>query len=122
MISVMAKSLACWGRLRNNVCDLTGWRLGYLAAPKHFAKAAAGIQSQTTSGASSIAQAAGVAALELGPAGGQPVAEMCAAFQQRRVRLLLMLCVFRVIIHDHTIFSDCVSITLHQSKSWSSGL
>lgn len=35
---------------------MTGWRLGYLAAPKHFAKAAAVIQSQSTSGASSIAQ------------------------------------------------------------------
>lgn len=29
---------------------MTGWRLGYLAAPAHFAKAAAGIQSQSTSG------------------------------------------------------------------------
>ena len=62
-----------------------GWRLGYLAAPRHFAKAAAAIQSQTTSGASSIAQAAGVAALELGQAGGPLVAEMVQAFQQRRV-------------------------------------
>lgn len=29
---------------------MTGWRLGYLAAPAHFAGAAAGIQSQSTSG------------------------------------------------------------------------
>lgn len=29
---------------------MTGWRLGYLAAPAHFAKATAGIQSQSTSG------------------------------------------------------------------------
>ena len=36
---------------------MTGWRLGYLAAPRHFAKAAAVIQSQSTSGASSISQA-----------------------------------------------------------------
>ena len=123
MISVMASSatLACWGRPHANICDLTGWRLGYLAAPKHFAKAAAGIQSQTTSGASSIAQAAGVAALELGPAGGQPVAEMCAAFQQRRVRLLLVLCLFCVMIHDHILFHDCPSITLLQSKLWGHG-
>ena len=64
-----------------------GWRLGYLAAPRTFAKAAAAIQSQTTSGASSIAQAAGVAAMELGQAGGPLVAEMVLAFQQRRVSL-----------------------------------
>lgn len=38
---------------------MTGWRLGYLAAPLHIAKAAATIQSQSTSGASSIAQYAG---------------------------------------------------------------
>ena len=30
---------------------MTGWRLGYLAAPAHFAKATASIQSQSTSGA-----------------------------------------------------------------------
>ena len=47
---------------------MTGWRLGYLAAPAHFAKAAASIQSQTTSGPSSISQEAGLAALKvLGP-------------------------------------------------------
>eukprot|EP00242_Pyramimonas_sp_CCMP2087_P010293 CAMPEP_0198212326 /NCGR_PEP_ID=MMETSP1445-20131203/25653_1 /TAXON_ID=36898 /ORGANISM="Pyramimonas sp., Strain CCMP2087" /LENGTH=457 /DNA_ID=CAMNT_0043886745 /DNA_START=146 /DNA_END=1519 /DNA_ORIENTATION=+ len=63
---------------------MTGWRLGYLAAPKHFAVAAARIQSQTTSGASSISQAAGVAALKLGFAGGEPVAEMVSAFEKRR--------------------------------------
>jgi aspartate/glutamate/aspartate-prephenate aminotransferase len=63
---------------------MTGWRLGYLAAPKHFAVAAARIQSQTTSGASSISQAAGVAALKLGFAGGEPVAEMVSSFEKRR--------------------------------------
>lgn len=35
---------------------MTGWRIGYLAAPAHFARAAAGIQSQSTSGACSISQ------------------------------------------------------------------
>jgi len=63
---------------------MTGWRLGYLAAPPHFAAAAAGIQSQSTSGASSIAQHAALAALGLGNAGGEPVAEMVTAFQERR--------------------------------------
>lgn len=65
---------------------MTGWRLGYLAAPRHFAKAAAVIQSQSTSGASSIAQHAAVTALELGPGGGPLVQQMIAAFEQRRVR------------------------------------
>ena len=42
---------------------MTGMRLGYLAAPTHLAKAATTIQSQLTSCAGSISQAAGVAAL-----------------------------------------------------------
>jgi aspartate/glutamate/aspartate-prephenate aminotransferase len=63
---------------------MTGWRLGYLAAPHAFASAAAVIQGQTTSGASSIAQHAGLAALTLGRRGGAPVAEMVAAFRARR--------------------------------------
>jgi len=63
---------------------MTGWRLGYLAAPAFFASAAARVQSQQTSGASSIAQYAGVAALEMGVAGGEPVAVMVEAFKQRR--------------------------------------
>ena len=63
---------------------MTGWRLGYLAAPAPLARAAAMIQGQTTSGASSIAQKAGVAALELGPGGGSVVREMIEAFRERR--------------------------------------
>ncbi|XP_050207062.1 bifunctional aspartate aminotransferase and glutamate/aspartate-prephenate aminotransferase [Mercurialis annua] len=63
---------------------MTGWRLGYLAAPRHFLAACNKIQSQFTSGASSIAQKAAVAALGLGYAGGEPVAMMVKAFQERR--------------------------------------
>lgn len=44
---------------------MTGYRLGYLAAPGAVAKAAAKIQGQITSCASSVSQAAGVAALML---------------------------------------------------------
>jgi len=42
---------------------MTGFRLGYLAAPARFAKAVATLQGQITSCASSVSQAAGVAAL-----------------------------------------------------------
>lgn len=41
---------------------MTGWRLGYLAAPKTFADAFAKIQSQETSAPSAISQKAGEAA------------------------------------------------------------
>ncbi|XVE86737.1 hypothetical protein DITRI_Ditri18aG0057700 [Diplodiscus trichospermus] len=63
---------------------MTGWRLGYIAGPKHFVAACNKIQSQITSGASSIAQKAGVAALGLGYAGGEAVSTMVKAFRERR--------------------------------------
>ncbi|XP_028077600.1 bifunctional aspartate aminotransferase and glutamate/aspartate-prephenate aminotransferase-like [Camellia sinensis] len=75
---------------------MTGWRFGYLAGPKHYVVACGKIQSQTavliisaplrlfTSGASSISQKAGVAALGLGYAGGESVSTMVKAFQERR--------------------------------------
>jgi len=43
---------------------MTGFRLGYLAAPARFAKAVSVLQGQITSCASSVSQAAGVAALK----------------------------------------------------------
>jgi len=60
---------------------MTGWRLGYLAAPEPIAQATAKIQGQFTSAPSSISQKAGVAALEMDP---DPVHEMVAAFRRRR--------------------------------------
>ncbi len=43
---------------------MTGWRLGYLAAPEPIAKAIAAIQSHTTSNPTSFAQKGGLAALK----------------------------------------------------------
>jgi aspartate/methionine/tyrosine aminotransferase len=43
---------------------MTGFRLGYLAAPERFAKATSVLQGQITSCASSVSQAAGVSALK----------------------------------------------------------
>ncbi len=60
---------------------MTGWRLGYLAADRPIARAAAKLQSQFTSAPSSITQKAGIAALEMGL---EPVHEMVRAFRERR--------------------------------------
>lgn len=60
---------------------MTGWRIGYCAAPMPVAKACSKLQGQYTSGASSIAQKAAEAAYT-GPQ--DCVAEMCAAFRRRR--------------------------------------
>jgi aspartate aminotransferase len=60
---------------------MTGWRIGYAAAPKPLAAAMAGIQSQSTSNPTSIAQAAALAALT----GPQDVVEaMRQEFERRR--------------------------------------
>ncbi len=60
---------------------MTGWRLGYAAAPKELINAMCKIQSQSTSGVNSIAQWAGIAALE----GDQTfIAGHNARFEQRR--------------------------------------
>lgn len=60
---------------------MTGWRIGYCAAPLWLAKAVNKLQGQYTSGCSSIAQKAAEAAYE-GPQ--DCVHEMCAAFRRRR--------------------------------------
>ncbi len=60
---------------------MTGWRIGFIAAPLWIAKACDNLQGQYTSGASSIAQKAAVAAYT----GDQScVAEMKAAFERRK--------------------------------------
>ena len=60
---------------------MTGWRLGYGAGPKALIAAMTKIQSQTTSGASSISQWAGVEALE----GDQTfIRDNVAVFEARR--------------------------------------
>ena len=60
---------------------MTGWRIGYLAAPLPIAKAVSKLQGQYTSGASSIAQKAAEAAYT----GSQEcIEEMRKAFERRR--------------------------------------
>ncbi|MCM1032712.1 MAG: pyridoxal phosphate-dependent aminotransferase [Odoribacter sp.] len=60
---------------------MTGWRIGYCAAPLAIAKAVSKLQGQYTSGASSIAQKAAEAAYT---GSQQCVADMCTAFRRRR--------------------------------------
>ncbi len=60
---------------------MTGWRLGYLGAPEHIAKAIDAIQSHSTSGCTSFAQKGAMAALT----GDQtPVEDMRSEFDIRR--------------------------------------
>lgn len=63
---------------------MTGWRIGYIAAPLAIAKACNKIQGQYTSGICTIAQAAATAAMELSPANSQEIRDMLQAFRHRR--------------------------------------
>lgn len=60
---------------------MTGWRLGYIGAPKAIAQACDKIQGQFTSATSSITQRATIAAMEANP---DVLKDMIAAFKSRR--------------------------------------
>lgn len=68
--------------------SMTGWRIGYVAAPEWIAKSCDKLQGQYTSGACSIAQKAAYAALT----GDQKCTHrMTAAFKKRRDMVLKMI-------------------------------
>ncbi len=60
---------------------MTGWRVGYIAAPIEIAKACAKLQGQTTNGTCTIAQQAAIEAIK----GGKDVCQhMIDAYHERR--------------------------------------
>jgi len=67
---------------------MTGWRIGYTAGPRALIKAMATIQSQSTSNATTLSQAATLAALT-GPQ--DCVATMRKAFDERRLEMVKLL-------------------------------
>lgn len=84
------QSLACNANVFDQVITIngvskafamTGWRIGYLAAPKEVADACIKMQGQFTSGASSIAQRAALAAIKADPS---VTHEMRDTFKKRR--------------------------------------
>ncbi len=64
---------------------MTGWRLGYLAAPEHVAKAIASFQSHSTSNVNTMTQYAALAALG---DDGASVRDMSGEFGRRRAFML----------------------------------
>lgn len=60
---------------------MTGWRLGWVAAPEWIAKGVCKLQSQYTSGASSVSQMAALAAYE---SNQSCVKTSCSKFKKRR--------------------------------------
>ena len=64
---------------------MTGWRLGYIGAPKAIANACTKVQGQFTSGTSSITQKAAIAAMNADP---KILNDMISAFKSRRELVL----------------------------------
>ena len=67
---------------------MTGWRVGYLAAPADIAKAIDSFQSHATSNASSISQYATIEALQ---SSEEEVQDMVDIFDKRRKKLLSLI-------------------------------
>lgn len=67
---------------------MTGWRLGYIGAPKAIANACDKVQGQFTSATCSITQKATIAAMQADPA---VLTEMISAFKKRRDLVLSLL-------------------------------
>jgi aspartate aminotransferase len=70
---------------------MPGWRIGYMAAPMKIVDACNKIQGQITSGSSSIAQRAALAAIEKAPQDIKELGSMLSAFKERRDLVVSML-------------------------------
>jgi len=79
---------------------MTGWRIGYIAAPVEIAKACDKLQGQFTSGTCSIAQRAALMA-EITPPETVEIREMQKAFRERRDLMLKMLAEIPGLILNH---------------------
>jgi aspartate aminotransferase len=63
---------------------MTGWRVGYLAAPPEIAKACDKLQGQVTSATCSISQYASIEAMKCDPSKNEEVKRMVETFEERR--------------------------------------
>lgn len=71
---------------------MTGWRIGFIAAPTFIAKACNKLQGQVTSATCSIAQKATVCAMQMDPKTSEDIINMRNIFQQRRDMVYQLLC------------------------------
>lgn len=70
---------------------MTGWRVGYLAAPLEIAKACDKLQGQMTSATCSISQYASIEAMKCNPATSDEIQAMVETFLERRDLVLGLL-------------------------------
>jgi aspartate aminotransferase len=79
---------------------MTGWRLGYMAAPKFIADACDKLQSQFTSGTNSIAQRAAIAAVSAPPSSVKYMVDEFANRRQLMFNLLSEIPGFKLYLPD----------------------
>ena len=99
---------------------MTGWRLGYIGAPKAIAQACDKIQGQFTSATSSITQRATIAAMEANP---DVLKDMIAAFKSRRDLVLNGLKQIAGLKVNHPegafyVFADCSAYFGKKYQDW----
>mgnify|MGYP000918769641 CR=1 FL=1 len=91
------ESIAQFGEIRDRViivnglskgCAMTGWRIGFVAAPLFLAKACDKLQGQVTSGTCSIAQRAAIEAFDADPKKSKELQDMVRTFHERRDLML----------------------------------
>lgn len=70
---------------------MTGWRIGYIAAPQVIADACTKLQGQYTSGAGTISQMAALEAISTPPEDSADIKKMVTAFHNRRDLLIDLL-------------------------------
>jgi aspartate aminotransferase len=99
---------------------MTGWRLGYMAAPEWIAKACDKLQGQMTSAASSISQFAALAAMKTDPKTSVEIRDMVFTFRKRRNRALEILKDIPGIITNHPkgAFYFFPDVSSYFGKSW----
>ena len=80
---------------------MTGWRIGWAIAPAQVTLAMTALQSHSTSNACSVSQYAALAALSMHSEADKALAEMLAAFRERRDLVLDVLRGYPEIAHVH---------------------
>ncbi len=70
---------------------MTGWRIGYVAAPQFLADALVKLQGQYTSGPGTISQMAALSAMQVEPSQSEEVKNMVATFKGRRDLLIKLM-------------------------------
>ncbi len=70
---------------------MTGWRIGYVAAPQFLADALIKLQGQYTSGPGTISQMAAAKAMQIEPTSSEQVNNMVSSFKSRRDLLIKLM-------------------------------